>query len=85
MIKMFGKSADDAEEIADRLIAANATDMGALDMFMQRFMLRGGSGKDLEDMLGLKGGLAKAGLNNNRIVMSVAQALDGASTAIRPS
>ena len=77
MMKLFGKSADDSEEIADRLVAARVKDMASLDLFMERYMVRGGgSGKDLEDMLGLKGGLARAGFTSPRMVMQIAQALN---------
>ena len=49
IMKMYHKTPDEAKKIAEALVASNA-DMGTLDTLLQRGILKGGAGKDFQEV-----------------------------------
>jgi len=70
IMKMYRKTPDEAKKIAEALVASNA-DMGTLDTLLQRGILKGGAGKDYQEILALASAIKKAGADSPRVVMGI--------------
>jgi len=70
LMKIYKKTPEEAKKVAEGLVASRV-DIGMLDVMLQRGILKGGAGKDYQDVLAMAGGLKKAGVESSRVVMMV--------------
>lgn len=70
IMRMYHKTPDEARAIAEALSASNV-ELQTLDILLQRGILKGGAGKDFQEVLAMASALKKAGADSPRIVMSI--------------
>ncbi len=70
IMKMYNKGADDAKDIANSLIASRVN-IEQLGTILDRGVIRGGAGKEYEEIVAILGALGKAGVDSTRAVASL--------------
>ncbi len=70
IMKMYRKTPEEAKSIAEAMVASNA-DSETLNTLLQRGILKGGAGKDYQEILAIAGALRKAGAESPRVVTAI--------------